>query len=159
MSGPRSPLTVSVVIITAGRRQCLPPCVESLRRQTYSPLEIVVVVGPSKDESAGYANTLTDAKVYHVDRLNVAYARNEGVRRAGGDIIAFIDDDAVAHPLWLSELVETFEREGPTCGGVGGLVVDENDPGRRVQALNNTINDLDGADVDRPGRAPGKRPD
>ena len=39
--------TVSVVIATAGRRQCLPNCIASLRRQTYRPLELVVVVGPS----------------------------------------------------------------------------------------------------------------
>lgn len=142
MSGSLKPLTVTVVIITAGRRQCLPPCIESLRRQTYRPLEVVVVVGPSKDGSAGYASTLTDAKVYHVDKLNVAYARNEGVRRSGGDIIAFIDDDAVAHPRWLEEMVGVFEREGPSCGGVGGYVVNENGPGRPLQALNNTINDL-----------------
>src|SRR3954465_15977772 len=105
MSGPRSPLTVSVVIITAGRRQCLPPCVESLRRQTYRPMEIVVVVGPSQDGTSGYASTLTDAKATYADKLTVAFARNEGVRRAGGEIIAFIDDDAVAHPRWLEELV------------------------------------------------------
>jgi len=142
MSGRSSPLTVSVVIITAGRRQCLPPCVESLRRQTYRHFEIVVVVGPSKDGSAGYANTLTDAKVLHVDKLNVAYARNAGVRHAAGDVIAFIDDDAVAHPRWLEELVEVFEREGPTCGGAGGYVVNENGHGRPLQALNNTIDDL-----------------
>ena len=39
--------TVSVVIATAGRRQCLPNCIASLRRQTYRPLELVIVVGPS----------------------------------------------------------------------------------------------------------------
>ena len=142
MSDPRPSPTVSVVIITAGRRQCLPPCMESLRRQTYQPMEVVVVVGPSKDGSAGYASTLTDAKVCHVDKLNVAYARNEGIRRSGGEIIAFIDDDAVAHPRWVAEMVETFDREGPTCGGVGGRVINENDLGRPVQAFNNVINDL-----------------
>jgi glycosyltransferase involved in cell wall biosynthesis/GT2 family glycosyltransferase len=133
---------VSVVIVTAGRRQCLPNCIASLRRQTYRPLELVVVVGPSKDGSLDYALSLTDAKVTRVDRLNVSFARNTGVRLASGDIIAFIDDDAIATPTWLEELVRVFEAEGPTCGGVAGLVVNENGPGRPVQAMNNTINDL-----------------
>ncbi|MGE3819753.1 MAG: glycosyltransferase [Isosphaeraceae bacterium] len=133
---------VSVVIITAGRRQCLPPCLESLRRQTYGPFEVVVVVGPSADGSNDYAATLTDVKVYRVDKLNVAHARNEGVRRSGGDLIAFIDDDAIATSTWLEELVSVFESEGPTCGGVAGMVVNENGLGRPVQALNNTIDDL-----------------
>ena len=134
--------TVSVVIATAGRRQCLPNCIASLRRQTYRPLELVVVVGPSKDGSHAYASSLTDAKVTRVDRLNASFARNTGVRLASGDIIAFIDDDAIATPTWLEELVRVFEAEGPTCGGVAGLVVNENGPGRPVQAMNNTINDL-----------------
>ena len=134
--------TVSVVIVTAGRRQCLPNCIASLRRQTYRPLELVVVVGPSKDGSHDYARSLTDAKVTQVDRLNVSFARNTGVRLASGDIIAFIDDDAIATTTWLEELVRVFEAEGPTCGGVAGLIVDENGPGRPVQAINNTIDDI-----------------
>lgn len=134
--------TVSVVIATVGRRQCLPNCIASLRRQTYRPLELVVVVGPSEDGSHAYASSLGDVKVTRVDRLNASFARNTGLRLASGDIIAFIDDDAIATPTWLEELVRVFEAEGPTCGGVAGLVVNENGPGRPVQAMNNTINDL-----------------
>lgn len=134
--------TVSVIIPTAGRRQCLPKCIASLRRQTYRPVELVVVVGPSKDGSHDYVSGLTDVKVTQVDRLNASLARNAGMRLASGDIFAFIDDDAVASPTWLEELVAVFEAEGPTCGGVAGLVVNENGPGRPVQARNNTVNDL-----------------
>jgi glycogen(starch) synthase len=135
-------LTVSVVIPTTGRRQCLPKCIASLRRQTYRPLEVVIVVGPSKDGSYDYVSSLTDMKVTKVDRLNASFARNTGLRLAAGDLIAFIDDDAIATPTWLEELVRVFEAEGPTCGGVAGLVVNENGPGRPVQAMNNTLNDL-----------------
>jgi glycosyltransferase involved in cell wall biosynthesis/GT2 family glycosyltransferase len=143
-NGPVAPNrpTVSVVIATAGRRQCLPKCIASLRRQTYTAVELVLVVGPSKDGSYEYASSLTDVKVTRVDRLNASFARNTGVRLASGDIIAFIDDDAIATPSWLEELVRVFEAEGPTCGGVAGLVVNENGPGRPVQAMNNTINDM-----------------
>lgn len=133
---------VSVVIITAGRRQCLPPCLDALRRQTYRPFEIVIVVGPSADGSIDYAASLSEAKVHRVDRLNVAHARNEGIRQSAGEIIAFLDDDAIATPTWLEEIVRVFEVEGPKCGGVAGTVVNQNGPGRPVQALNNTINDL-----------------
>ena len=79
------------------------------------------MVGPSKDGSYDYASSLTDVKVTRVDRLNASFARNTGVRLASGDIIAFIDDDAIATPTWLEELVRVFEAEGPTCGGVAGL--------------------------------------
>jgi glycogen(starch) synthase len=134
--------TVSVIIPTAGRRQCLPKCIASLRQQTYRPVELVIVVGPSKDGSHEYASSLTDVKVTHVDQLNASLARNAGVRLASGDILAFIDDDAIASRTWLEELVAVFDAEGPTCGGVAGLVVNENGPGRPVQAINNTIDDI-----------------
>src|ERR1700733_1513151 len=97
--------TVSVVIATANRRQHLPKCVASLRRQTYRPLELVIVVGPSKDGSYDYALSITDAKITRVDRLNASFARNTGMRLASGEIIAFIDDDAIATPNWLEDLV------------------------------------------------------
>ncbi|MEJ7638763.1 MAG: glycosyltransferase family A protein [Singulisphaera sp.] len=110
------------------------------RRQTYRPLEIVVVVGPSADGTAGYASTLTDAKVCHVDRLNVSHAQR-GVRQSGGEIIAFIDDDAVGTPDGRG-VGRRLRGRGASRGGVGGYVINENAPGRPLQALNNTINDL-----------------
>lgn len=134
--------SVSVVIITAGRRQCLPACIASLRRQTYRPVELVVVVGPSKDGTTEYVRSLSDAKVVHVNRLNVAHARNAGIRECGGELIAFIDDDAVAGPTWLAEIASVFQREGPDCGGVGGWVVNENDRVRSVQARNPVIDEF-----------------
>ena len=127
---PQRPL-VSVVIATAGRRQCLPKCIASLRRQTYRPVELVVVVGPSKDGSHDYASSLSDAKVTACRPIKRLFGQERRHALASGDVIAFIDDDAIATPTWLEELVGVFEAEGPICGGVAGLVVDENGPGGR----------------------------
>jgi len=138
----RQSLTASVVVVTTGRRRCLPNCIQSLRQQTYRPLELVIVAGPSTDGTHEYVSSLTDAKVTQVDRLNVSFARNAGVALASGDIVAFIDDDAVATPTWLEELVQIYEAEGPSCGGVAGVIIEENGPGRPVQAMNTTVNDL-----------------
>ena len=135
-------LRVSVIVVTAGRRQCLPACIDSLQRQTYRPLEIVIVVGPSTDGTIDYVRSLDDVKHCQVDKLNISHARNQGLREASGEIIAFIDDDAVAHPFWVQDLIATFEQEGLDCGGVGGCVINEHAPGRPLQAFNNTIDDL-----------------
>ena len=56
------------------------------------------------------------------DRPGAAAARNAGAARATGEILAVIDDDAVADRWWLAELVRGF-RAGPAVGCVTGLVV------------------------------------
>ena len=65
---------VSVIIPTLGR-ETLAQCQKALAEQTRLPDEVIVV---------------TD---HH--RRGVAWARNEGIARASGDLIAFTDDDAV----------------------------------------------------------------
>jgi GT2 family glycosyltransferase len=47
-------------------------------------------------------------------------ARNTGIGEASGDVLAFLDDDAVAAPDWMEMLADTFAD--PSVGGVGGLV-------------------------------------
>lgn len=138
----KTPPTVSVVICTAGRIRHLPRTIESLRLQTYRPLEIVLVVGPGTDSTEQYAATLTDVKVRKVDRLNLSYARNAGIRAAAGEIVAFIDDDAVPTPKWLEEMVRVFEEEGPRCGATGGAVLNESARSRPLQFRHGLVSEL-----------------
>lgn len=146
---------VSVVICTAGRIRHLPRTVESIRQQTYRPLEIVLVVGPSTDATDQYAATLSDVKVLKVDRLNLSYARNVGIRAAGGEFVAFIDDDAVPAPRWLEETVRLFQEEGPSCGGIGGAVINESARSRPLQFRHGLVSELGEIDDIRlePGEA------
>jgi GT2 family glycosyltransferase len=54
--------------------------------------------------------------------VGLARARNAGWQAARGEILAFVDDDAVADPEWLASIVRTFEAASPTPGIVGGKV-------------------------------------
>lgn len=128
-----SPLRVSVVICTAGRRKTLPATLEALGRQTYPHFEVILAVGPSKDGTLEYAQSLPNVRVTRVDALNMSRSRNVGIRAAAGDIVAFIDDDACADPHWLKDIVNVFEREGPSCAAVGGTTVIESHPTRPLQ--------------------------
>jgi glycosyltransferase involved in cell wall biosynthesis len=69
---------------------------------------------------------------------NLAVSRNLGWRHAGGDLVAFIDDDAVALPGWLDLLAEPFVE--PRVGAVGGFVRDHS--GARWQWQYLTIDPL-----------------
>ncbi|MEX5218174.1 MAG: glycosyltransferase [Nitrospira sp.] len=87
---------VSVIIPTIGRNT-LVRCRAALAEQTRPADEIITITDP--------------------DRRGAAWARNEGLRRAKGDLIAFIDDDAIAPPDWLERLVRAIDEHGAAAAG------------------------------------------
>lgn len=93
---------VSVVINTLNRADALEDTLRALRLQTYRLFEVIVVVGPCSDHTDDViASFYEDLKVVRLGVPNLSMSRNLGIRAAAGDIIAFIDDDAVPDPNWL----------------------------------------------------------
>ena len=119
---PRSP-TVSVVVsaYTHDRWNDLVDLVRSLEDQSTPPLEIVVVCdhNPSLLERvrAGLGGVVA---VENRQQRGLSGARNTGVAVARGDVIAFLDDDAVAAPDWLEHLRAAYEDARVL--GVGGAI-------------------------------------
>lgn len=96
MSNGHDGHSISVIIPTIGRHT-LTLCREALARQTRPAEEIITVVDH--------------------DRRGAAWARNEGLRRAKGDLIAFIDDDAIAPSDWLERLARAIDKYGAAAAG------------------------------------------
>jgi hypothetical protein len=112
---------VSIVVCTYNRNEHLSKCLESLQRQTYKNAEIVVVNGPSTDGTDSVLCKYDNVRVVNQKSLNgLSYARNLGICSSKGEIIAFIDDDAVADENWLAYLIGSYTSD--LVGGVGGLV-------------------------------------
>jgi hypothetical protein len=113
--------SVSVVINTYNRGWLLKRCIEALRMQEYRNFEVVVVNGPSTDDTQVILENLhADVRTVQTDSRVLSVSRNLGIAATRGDLVAFIDDDAIAHPAWLWELVSAFQA--PDVGCVGGLV-------------------------------------
>lgn len=112
---------ISVVVNTVDRCENLQRTLDGLARQTFRPFEVVVVNGPSSD---GTAEMLTryPARIGTCSEAHVGLSRNVGVRMAAGDVLAFIDDDAVPEPDWLEQLAGAYED--PTVAAAGGPVFD-----------------------------------
>jgi GT2 family glycosyltransferase len=117
----------TVIVATHDRPRYLDACLRSLTRLVYPRYEIVVVDNaPTTDETARLVREtygdVPNLRYEREDRPGTSRARNRGLARARGEIVAFTDDDAVADPLWLAELVRAFS----VCDGVGcvtGLIL------------------------------------
>lgn len=114
---------VSVIISTYSKERLryLLDCITSLNRQSLQASEIILVLDPDPDLVAFYKSKLPEnVRILVSQRPGLSNARNAGVRSAKGEIIAFIDDDAVADENWLRELVKDYEDTNVV--GVGGLI-------------------------------------
>jgi glycosyltransferase involved in cell wall biosynthesis len=121
--GKHNRLDVSVVICayTEDRWDDLSAAIESVREQTSPPLEIIVVA----DHNPALRDRIR-AEMPDVVAIENRYtrglsgARNSGTVEAKGEVIAFLDDDAVAAPDWLDWLVRGYDDQ--LVLGVGGVV-------------------------------------
>ena len=96
---------ISIVVPTYNRGQVIAQCIQNLKEQTYSDLEIIVVDDGSTDNTADIMETLTDSVVHYYrmeKNQGACAARNRGVELAAGNYIAFQDSD----DLWKNDKLE-----------------------------------------------------
>lgn len=111
---------VSVVICTCDRSDYLLRCLDYLKDQDYPHFEVVVVNGPSKDDTLKVLAGRKDVKVAQNPFRNLSISRNLGIEQASGEIVAFIDDDALPYDNWLTEIVKRYQEVSENVVGVGG---------------------------------------
>jgi glycosyltransferase involved in cell wall biosynthesis len=119
---------VTIVLITQNRAAMLPRCLRTLFAQSWRPLEIVVVDDGSTDatpatleQCGAAAGDLPFRVLRHPSNRGIGAARNTGIAAAGGEWIAFTDDDCEAAPDWIAQLVQTG-RAHPDAAIVGGAI-------------------------------------
>jgi glycosyltransferase involved in cell wall biosynthesis len=104
------------------RWESLCATIEGLRRQSRQPDEILLVAD-SNPELFGALESLGVGRVLlHEGARGCAGARNLGLQAANGDLVAFLDDDAVPETDWLEQLVAPLETR-PTVVATGGWVL------------------------------------
>lgn len=134
---------VSVIIPTYRRAYTLKYALEGLKGQTYKNFEVVVVFKPGGDETKkilkDYGKDLPLRVIIQKDSF-ITNAYNLGLKKANGEIIAFLDDDAVPYPNWLEEHVKTYHKYG-RVGGVSGPAESANitKDGRIVQVPEDSV--------------------
>jgi glucosyl-dolichyl phosphate glucuronosyltransferase len=120
-------LRASVIVCTFNRCDLLEGCLASLVAQNLSPseYEVVVVDNGSTDKTHGvverWMNRAENIRFESEPATGLSRARNAGIRRAKGEVVAFLDDDAVATERWLGALLGAYSR-WPGIGAVMGPV-------------------------------------
>ena len=114
---------VSIVISTYNRATTLARTLLSLRYLRYTNFEILVVNGPSTDDTEKVLRANQDLiKVVSCPVRNLSTSRNLGINASSGEIIALIDDDAIPEPDWLDMIVTGFDDD--QVASVGGFIRD-----------------------------------
>jgi O-antigen biosynthesis protein len=108
---------VSVVVCSYNGAETIGECCAGLARLEYPNYEVIVVDDGSSDETAAIAQAY-GFLVIRTQNGGLSRARNIGMEAATGEIVAYLDDDTVPDPHWLSYLALAFMNS--THAGIGG---------------------------------------
>jgi glycosyltransferase involved in cell wall biosynthesis len=108
-------MAISVVIIARNAQNFMRDCLDSLVWQSKHPHEVIVVDAKSTDSTQAivreYEKSHSFVKLY-VEPGTRGEGRNYGVSKATGDIVAFVDADAICNALWVDEMEKAFATTG-----------------------------------------------
>ncbi len=143
---------LSVIIPCRGHAAELRECLASLVGQTPEfEVELIVVDSAGDDAVAQAAREFRVVQLVRCDEpLSAGLARNRGLERAQGELVAFIDADCVADPDWLAWCRKAIID--PSIRLAGGPVLDLH-PGRWIAAADNRLQFADHVATRSPGSA------
>lgn len=110
MSKPK----ISAIICTHNRDRYLGLAIDSLLAQDLDNFEILVIDNASTDTTKAVVEArLSDPRLRYIyeSTLGLSTARNRGAQESQADILAYLDDDAIATPTWLSTLIQAYEQD------------------------------------------------
>lgn len=117
-------MKASIIINTLNRGHTLENTIKSLFYLDYKyDYEVIIVDGNSTDNTAEILDKYKRyIKIGNCPCANLSMSRNIGIAMADSNYIAFIDDDAIPEPEWLTNIMKKFDRE--YVAAVGGPVYD-----------------------------------
>jgi len=112
-------ISVVICVFTEKRWDDILAAVGSVRAQRHVPYEIIISVDHNQDLYERLKAELPDVVVIeNAEGRGLSGGKNTGATRARGDVIAYLDDDAVADAGWLATFAEGYRD--PAVMGVGG---------------------------------------
>jgi glycosyltransferase involved in cell wall biosynthesis len=121
---------VSIIIpcYTLDRLKDITELLDSIKAQTYQNIETLIVAEKSPELADSIKKYIAEKGYSHMQVLynegkGGSYpSRNLAIGQATGDIIAFVDDDALLFPDWVEETVKTYARDSSVIGVTGSIL-------------------------------------
>ena len=132
-------MKASVIVLVWNGMPDLAECLNALRSQDYSDLEIIVVDNGSSDGSADFiASQYPELHLIRNERnQGFATGNNLGLSAATGEVLILLNQDTVVRPDWVRALIDAFV-ECPTCGAAGSKALY---PDGRIQHAGGYVNE------------------
>lgn len=142
---------VSVVVPIYNTINYLSKCVDSICKQTYRNLEIILIDDGSKDDSLKLCNYLAKKdsriRVIHQNNMGLAEARNTGIASATGEYICFVDSDDYIEKSMIETLLKAIEKtNADVCEGSfyihfkNGEIRDVSSEQKEIKYVKNKLN-------------------
>ena len=105
---------VSIIVLNYNAGELLLNCINSLKKSTYSNLEIIIVDNISSDGSQEKCkNKFPDIKlIQNKNNLGYCGGNNVGIQHASGEFIVILNPDTIVEPNWINELISAYNEFG-----------------------------------------------
>ena len=102
----------SIVIPLYNKAEYIIDTLNSVKNQTYKNFEVILINDGSTDNSSHKLEQISDTNFHIINQENqgVSVARNNGIKNATGDYIAFLDADDYWYPNHLSEFIKSIKK-------------------------------------------------
>ncbi len=132
----RSTPRISVIIPTYNRADFLAEALASIAAQTLLPFEVIVVDDGSTDHTADVVRASALPVLYVCqDHVGVASARNRGLEKSRGDLIAWLDSDDLWEPEFLATCVSVLQEQSDWAGVYTGVTIIDSKGGDQSQRV------------------------
>ena len=103
--------SVTILIVNWNGKRFLSKCLDGLKRQTYKDFSIILVDNASNDGSVSFVTeNYPEVKILALsENLGFSVANNIVLKKARSKYVVLLNNDAVAHPMWLKNLVNALE--------------------------------------------------
>ncbi|MFA7289119.1 MAG: glycosyltransferase [Melioribacteraceae bacterium] len=143
---------VSIIICTYNRVKYLIDTINSLKQylESFQNIELIIVDNASKDNTSVVCKDLIRAypllniRYIYETKIGLAHARNRGINESEGEIVIFLDDDAIPKENWLSAILDVFVTTNAyVVGGKVDLNYETNKPKWITSELESMLTKLD----------------
>lgn len=114
-------MKISVVIVTKNHPNLLKRSINSIFEGTKYPNELIIIDNSTNNQTKKIIekNRHKDIIQYKKAKGNLSQLRNQGLKLAKYEIVAFTDDDCVVHKNWIKNIIESHKKNKQMA--IGGL--------------------------------------